>query len=170
LEKTTINSLIRNLRSKEGPLMRQARESLAFIGKPAVPALIQILKDPDDDIRWEAAKTLALINDSGTAPELVSALQDHNFGVRWIAAEGLVNIGREALFPLLHSLVNHPDSAVLRSGAHHVLSGLARKGFKEVVGPLLAALEGAEPEVEILGSAYSALDRLKDFESARSSS
>jgi HEAT repeat protein len=163
LEKSRINTLTRNLRSKDGHLMRESRESLAFIGKSAVPPLIMLLKDPDEDVRWEAAKTLALISDPEAASELVAALEDRNFGVRWIAAEALINIGREALPPLLHALIRHSDSPILRNGAHHVLSGLARKGFKTIVGPILAALEGVEPEVVVLGSAYTALDRLKEF-------
>ncbi len=148
--------------------MLEARETLAFIGKPAVPALMGLLKDPDEDVRWEAAKTLALISDPGAASEFVTALEDHNFGVRWIAAEGLINIGQEALPPLLHALIQRSDSPILRRGAHHVLSGLAKQGVnKNVVGPVLKALEGVEPEVEVLGSAYNALDRLKSAEAAR---
>ena len=167
-EKSKINSLIKDLVSKDGHLQREAREALAFIGKPAVPPLIALLKDPDDDVRWEAAKALALISDPCAVPALVEALEDHNFGVRWIAADGLVNIGREALPPLLKALIERSSSAILRNGAHHVLYGLGKRGLKDLVAPLLAALEGAEPEVEVLGSAYSALDRLRGPGTARS--
>ena len=98
-EKSKINSLIKDMVSKDGHLQRQAREALAFIGKPAVPPLIALLKDPDDDVRWEAAKALALISDPDAVPALIEALEDHNFGVRWIAADGLViSAGRPCPF------------------------------------------------------------------------
>jgi HEAT repeat protein len=42
----------------DGVVRREARLALVFIGKPAVDPLIPLLQDPDDDVRWEAAKAL----------------------------------------------------------------------------------------------------------------
>ena len=66
---------------------------MAFIGKPAVPHPIPLLNEPDADVRWKAAKTLAKIGASSAAPDLVVAMDDTNFGIRWLAAEGLIAIG-----------------------------------------------------------------------------
>jgi HEAT repeat protein len=162
---TPIQSLIADLRSRDGILRRKARQTLVSIGKQGVPQLIPLLKESEDDIRWEAAKTLAEIGDTGAATELVDMLEDHNFGIRWLAAEGLIAIGREALLPVLKALTKCSDSAWLREGAHHVLHDLAGKdlGVKKIVAPVIAALEGIEPEIGVLEPAFAALDRLKSL-------
>ena len=51
-----IKSLLANLRSRDGIVRQKAREALTSIGKQAVRHLIPLLKDPEDDVRWEAAK------------------------------------------------------------------------------------------------------------------
>lgn len=155
--------LIADLRSNDGAVRREARHTLVFIGEPTVDLLIPLLKDPDDDVRWEAAKALAEIADPRATSDLVGLLMDHNFGVRWLAAEALISIGRDALEPLLEKLTKHPESSWLRRGAHHVLHDLVRKApdLKELVGPVITALEGFEPEAGCLGPAYAALEKLK---------
>ena len=158
-----IKSLIANLRSEDGIVRHKAREALMFIGKQAVRHLIPLLKDPEDDVRWEAAKALADIVDVRAASELVATLEDSNFGVRWLAAEGLIAIGRDVLPPLMESLTKHSDSAWLREGAHHVLHDLANKDLevKDFVAPVITALEGIEPEIGVVEPAYAVLDKLK---------
>jgi len=161
--RSQIKRLIADLRSYNGVVRREARQTLAFIGKQAVDCLIPLLKDPDDEVRWEAAKALADIADPKATSELVTLLMDHNYGVRWLAAEALISIGRDALPPLLEKLTQHSDSSWLRSGAHHVLHSLAQKApdLKDVAGPVMTALEGFEPEIGCLGPAYAALDKLR---------
>ena len=56
-----IKRLIADLRSYDGVVRREARQTLVFIGKWAVDSLIPLLKDSDDEVRWEAAKVLAEI-------------------------------------------------------------------------------------------------------------
>ncbi len=133
-----IKRLIADLHSSDGGVRRQARNTLVLIGKPGVDFLIQLLNDPDDDVRWEAAKALAEIVDPKAASGLVSLLMDHNYGVRWLAAEALIPIGRDALRPLLERLTEHPESSWLRRGALHVFHNLAERApdLKEVVGPV----------------------------------
>ena len=157
-----IRQLIADLRNIDGAVRREAREALAFIGKPAVGLLVPLLKDPDDDVRWEAAKALAEIADPRAASGLVDLLMDHNFGVRWLAAEALIPIGRHVLEPLLEKLIEHPESSWLRGGTLHVLHNLdISPDLREVVGPVITALEGFEPEIGCLEPAYTALDKLK---------
>ena len=158
-----IKHLIADLRSNVGALRREARQALVFIGKPVVDLLIPLLEDPDDDVRWEVTKALAEIADPKAASGLVGLLMDHYFGVRWLAAEALIPIGRDALKPLLEKLTEHPESSWLRRGALHVLHHLAKKvpDLKEMVGPVITALEGFEPEIGCLGPAYPALGKLR---------
>ena len=157
-----IKDLIANLRSSEGAARREARNTLVFIGRPSVDFLIPLLKDPDDDVRWEATKALSEIADPRAAADLVGLLMDHYFGVRWLAAEALISIGREALRPLLEKLIEHPESSWLQRGTLHVFHNLVKKApdLKDVVGPVITALEGFEAEVGCLGPAYAALDQL----------
>ena len=158
-----IKSSIANLRSEDGIVRHKARQTLTSIGKQAVRPLIPLLKDPNDDVRWEAAKALAEIADARAASELVATLEDHNFGVRWLAAEGLIALGDDALIPLLEALRKRSDSVWLREGAHHVLHDLSKGDLdlKDLVAPVIAGLEGVDPEVEVLEPANAALDELR---------
>ena len=114
-----IKSLIVDLHSRDGAVRRGARQTLVFIGQPAVDFLIPLLQDPDDDVRWETAKALAEIADPRAASGLVDLLLDHNFGVRWVAAEALISIGRDALKPVLEKLTEYPESSWLQRGVLH---------------------------------------------------
>jgi HEAT repeat protein len=158
-----IDSLIKDLHNEDGIVRQEARQTLEFIGRPAVDFLNPLLKEPNDDVRWEAAKALTEIADPRAASPLADILMDHNFGVRWLGAEGLIAIGRTALGPVLEQLVHHPDSAWLRERAHHVLHDLSQKDpeVKALVAPVLAALEGVEPEIGVLEPAYAVLDKLR---------
>jgi HEAT repeat protein len=158
----TINSLIAELADQDGTARQRARLALVEIGKSAMAPLMEALTDPNDDVRWEAAKALGQIGDPKVAPALVSALEDENSGVRWLAAEGLIALGREGLAPLLQALEKRPDSGWLRQGAHHVLHDLAGKGLSDLVSPMLTALEDVEPTVEVPWAAKAALDALKE--------
>ena len=156
-----IKSLIVNLRSEDGIVRHKAREALTLIGRQAVGQLIPLLKDVEDDVRWEAAKALADVADARAASELVATLEDHNFGVRWLAAEGLIAIGRDALIPLLKTLIKKPDSVWLREGAHHVLHDLSKTSLKNLLTPVLAGLEGVYPEIGVYEPALKALQGLR---------
>ena len=158
-----IKSSIANLRSEDGIVRHKARETLTLIGKQAVRQLIPLLKDPNDDVRWEAAKALAEIADPRAASELVATLEDHNFGVRWLAAEGLIALGQDALIPLLEALIKRSDSVWLREGAHHVLHDLSKGDLdlKDLVAPVIAGLEGVDPEIEVHEPVLEALEQLK---------
>jgi hypothetical protein len=133
-----------------------------MIGKPAVPDLIEALKNKNEDIRWEAAKALGQIEDPEAAPALVKVLRVKNAGVRWLAAEGLVIMGRAALPSLLQALIEQPDAVWLRQSAHHMLHDLAKKSdFSEKLAPVLAAMEGLEPALEVPIAARKLLDKIQ---------
>jgi HEAT repeat protein len=156
----TIASLIATLSSDDGLKRQRARQRLVAIGRPALAPLVKALADPNDQVRWEAAKALGKIGDPATAPALVNALQDGNCGIRWLAAEGLIVLERQGLTPLLQALVERSDSEWLREGAHHVLHALARRGLGDLLSPVLAALEDIEPVLEVCPAAQAALDAL----------
>jgi HEAT repeat protein len=153
----TIASLINDLTTHHA---QKARHRLVAIGRPAVPALVRALLDPVDQLRWEAAKALSQIADPNTADALVVALEDDNSGVRWLAAVGLIAIGPDAVGPLLNGLIEHPKSILLREGAHHVLHDLEDDQVREITAPVLEAMLGVVPSIEVPQAAAQALSQL----------
>jgi hypothetical protein len=55
------------------------------------------------------------------------------------------------------------DSAWLREGAHHVLHDLADKDLevKNLVAPVIAALEGIKPRIAVREPAYRVWEKLR---------
>ncbi len=155
-----IDSLVAALASPDRVTRLTARETLVSLGHPAVGALISLLDDRHDHVRWEAAKSLADIGDPAAAEALVNSLEDHDAGVRWLAAEGLIRMRRACLKPLLHALTERPDSVWLRAGARHVLHGLGKIGAADGTAPVLAALDGIEPSATVPSAARRVLDTL----------
>ena len=125
-----------------------------------LPALVEALTNVDDRVRFEAAKALIEIHDPKAVPALIGALEDERSQIRWVAAEGLTRLGSASRGPLLHALIEHSDSVLLREGAHHILRCWARLGWGDEVGPVLAALEDIEPAVEVPMAAYITLKKL----------
>jgi len=143
--------LIRRLYTGTAHARQSARQSLVALGGPAIGPLTDILLDPKQDweARWEAAKALGEMGTSAVAPTLVRALEDPDFGVRWVAAEGLADLGRAGLPALMRGLIERPNSIWLRRRAHQALRMLAERGHRELVAPVLAALEGTEPQATL---------------------
>jgi hypothetical protein len=158
--KATIRSLIADLASKDGIVRVKARRQLVSYRARSVTLLIETLSSENDWARWEAAKALSQIGNPASIQALLKALSDRRFEVRWLAAEGLIRIGRKAIVPLLESLVKHSDSYWLCEGIHHVLHDMNRGKFDKVLRPVLVALEGTEPSLEVPLAARTALDAL----------
>jgi HEAT repeat protein len=158
--KEIIKSLIADLASKDGIVRVKARQQLVAYKKRSVAPLIRTLSHENDWVRWEAAKALSQIGNNKAIKALLEALSDEKFEVRWLAAEGLIRIGRKAIVPLLETLVNHSDSYWLREGIHHVLHDMNKGKTTKVLRPVLEALEGTAPSLEVPLAAKAALDTL----------
>jgi hypothetical protein len=158
-----IPGLVEDLASRNPAVRERARETLARLGKPAVPSLIPLLSHRKPHVRWEAAKTLCGIADPIAATALVNALDDPDEDVRWVAGDGVTALGREGLHPLLAALLERARSHWFCESAHHVCYALARrKGFGPILGPVLIALEEAEPAIGVPLAAYTALSSLRE--------
>lgn len=156
-----IEGLIEQLANHDGSVRQTARETLIENGHYAVLYLVGALRDHDSQIRWEAAKALVGIQDPVAAMALVDALEDENSGVRWLAAEGLIALRLDGVYPLLQALIQHSDSVRLREGAHHVLRTLADDGLNYYVEPVVEALDGVEPTLQVPVAAYYALQTIR---------
>jgi HEAT repeat protein len=158
--KANIKLLIADLASKDGVVRVKARQQLVAYKKQSIAPLIRTLSNKNDWVRWEAAKALSQIGNNKAIKALLESLSDEKFEVRWLAAEGLIRIGRKAIVPLLETLVNNSDSYWLREGIHHVLHDMNTGKITEVLRPVLGALEGTEPSLEVPPAAQKALDTL----------
>jgi HEAT repeat protein len=116
-----IPDLIAELGNKDFLKRQHARLLLVHYEPESIPALLEALKSPDVQVRWEVVRTLGDIHDPETAPALTEMLMDEDTGVRWAAMESLINMGREALRPILEEFVKDFESPWLREGVHHIL-------------------------------------------------
>jgi uncharacterized protein (DUF302 family) len=157
-----IQGLIMNLSSSDEILRIHSRESLVKIGKPAVPQLVEVLMRGSHWMRWEAAKTLGEIADPTAAPALVEALKDEEFDVQWLAAAGLIKMKTGGVEPLLHALMTEADLPRIREGAHHVIRELIKGELKEYLTPVLSAIEGGEPTIQVPWVAKTAHEKLTE--------
>ncbi len=149
LQQAKIYRLVKWLESKYPRKRIFARNCLISIGKPAIAALSGVLADPNQQLRWEAARVLSAIHDPMAAPGLVRALGDGSFDVRWSAAEGLIALGNDAVKPLLLGLLDHDNLPCLTEGAHHVLHQLAKEKSCGFVKPVLDALDDELPGISV---------------------
>lgn len=156
-----LNALLDQLGNEEGTVRHKARVDLVIAGRVAVPGLCDRLEHGNAHARWEAAKALTVVRDQRAVAPLVHALLDEVPGVRWLAAEALATMGREVLEPLLQGMLDHSHSAWFREGAHHVLVIVGKDDLRELVGPLLRALEGIEPEIAALAPTHHLLKALR---------
>ena len=94
-------------------------DALGRIGAAAVPALVEVLADPNPVVRRRAAQALARIGPDArdAVPDLIVTLQDRNEEVRKSAARALGQIGpdaRAAIPALMDELKAAPADAAER--------------------------------------------------------
>jgi HEAT repeat protein len=162
-----ISDLMNKLDDNDGFVREQARLALIDIGEGAVPSLIKALSSSQEQVRWEAAKTLVKIANPRSVASLIKALQDEVFDIRWLAAEALIAIGIESVKPLLAALVDEPKELFLRQGAHHVIKDIIHQNPKElelneILKSVETALDSAVPSITVSGAAKTALEKLKN--------
>ena len=129
------------------PLVRaRTAEVLSDLGsraKPAVPALVGALADPEEDVRHSAARALGATaaGEAIAVPALVRALNDPAGRVRGASAEALGEIGAVAqtAVPALVEKLKDPEVAV-RVAAAKALWQLEHRA-EAVVPVLVQALE-----------------------------
>jgi HEAT repeat protein len=162
---SSVDSLIEELRGKDGLARQRARNALVKIGEPALDALVTAFEDKSDIMHWEVAKALSQIGSVKAAETLIQALEDKEFSIRWIAAEGLIHVGQNGVMALLRALTERADSVWLREGAHHVFHDLLHKKMvdaktNEQLSLVLEALNHGDPVTETNGAAHKALETL----------
>jgi len=92
LKDRAANALIQALDKKDDSISRHVGWLLGIVGEPAVPSLIEKLKDEELHVRKYAAFALGEIEDKKCVPSLISLLDDESEEVRVFAAEALGKI------------------------------------------------------------------------------
>jgi len=109
-DERVLDPLVAQLRNDE--FYEDATEALVDLGPPAVPRLVEALRDKDENIRKQAVIALGRIQDSSAIDPLIEKLSDKDWFTRLTAAAALEKIGdergREAIKPLLKD----PDPVV----------------------------------------------------------
>ena len=150
----SIPQLIEILKDGNWFVYETARHGLTSFGELAVPALIDLLQDPDPDYHWSAADVLGDIGPAAEAavPALARALEDSDEDVRSAAASALGNIGpaAEAAVPALARALEDPDDDV-RSAVASTLGSIG-----PAAGAAVPALIGALDDSDVYVRSYAA--------------
>ena len=95
---TQVAPLIEKLTDNDFRIRHDAADAIAKIGSPAVPFLIEALKNENRQVRWRAASALGEIGAEAASavPALIVRLEDEDEYIRRIAAHALGKIGPEA--------------------------------------------------------------------------
>jgi HEAT repeat protein len=132
----TVDTLLPALRTPDPDVRKFIVDILGDIGDVrAVPDLIKMLGDVDDNIRIASAEALGKLRDPRAVDALLSCLSRSDLGwLDYAAAEALGEIGDErSLQPLLAAL----NRSSLREP---ILSSLGKIGNASTLAPLLAGL------------------------------
>ena len=97
-DEKAVRPLVRALNDEDSMTSDLARNALVEIGKPAVPALIDVPKDAPQRARINALRALAEIVDYSTIPTLMAALEEDSVMMQHWAEEGLERLGLNMVY------------------------------------------------------------------------
>src|SRR5215475_3645278 len=95
----------------------EAAEVLVRIGKPAVPALIAVLNDPQWKVREQTAKALGKIGDKSAVPAMIAALNNDRSSMKERPAAFLGKVIHSAVPAMIAALNNVRSSMKERLAA-----------------------------------------------------
>ncbi|HZG41752.1 MAG TPA: HEAT repeat domain-containing protein, partial [Longimicrobium sp.] len=127
-------ALTRALREQHRDLavLNSTLSTLARSGADVLPRMLELLKDPDADLRTYVALGLGLLGDPLAIPALVGALEDDDPNVRFHAIEALARLRARAAAPAVAAVAATRDFFL----AFAALDALAAIG-DPAVAPLL---------------------------------
>ena len=97
-DETAIRPLIQALSDADSMASDLAHNALVVIGKPAVPALLEVPKDAPQRARINALRALAEIGDYSAIPALMAALEEDSVMMQHWAEEGLERLGLNMVY------------------------------------------------------------------------
>jgi HEAT repeat protein len=127
---------------------------IANIGPPAVPKLLDVLRNPNSGFRWRAVEILGRLGDKRALPDLVDALGDKDSIIRKHSVRALGKIGdANEMSYLVNALGDEAED--VRAEAATALGEIGHNAVTELV----AALEDESTNVRT--AAAEALGKLK---------
>jgi len=109
-DERVLDPLMQQLRNEE--FKEYATNALVEVGQPAVPRLIEALKDKDDNVRKQAVLALGRIKQPEAVDSLIGMLADKDWYTRLTAAAALEAIGDERGRDAIKPLMKDPDMVV----------------------------------------------------------
>ena len=158
---SSVDEHLKALSSPDAVARQAGRKALVKIGEPAVAALVELLKHPQQHVRWEACKTLEEIAHPSAAGPLAATLADSDKDVCWVAGTAIIALGRDGLEPLLVALMDKDRVPGLQPGSHHIVHELVKGDLADVLAPLLEALSGPDVELTVPVAAEKILQQLR---------
>jgi HEAT repeat protein len=135
-------------------ISQAAANALIQIGKPAIPALIETLTNPNERVRKAACTALGQIGDPSAVPALIACLDKRD--ISEAAANALIQIDKPAVPALIEALTSPSNRA--RSAA---CTALGKIGDKTAVPKLITCLKDRDSDVR--SSACTALGKIGDL-------
>lgn len=153
----SLEGLVEDLASQNPVIRQEARRKLTVMGRPVIGRLRPLLKSHSEQVRWEAAKTMADIGGPDSANALAETLSDSSRDVRWVATEGLIASHSDALEPMLHELITRSSLVWVREAGIRVLDAALREEHNQFLRPVMKALKDRAPIFGVPIAAYEAL-------------
>ena len=150
-EKTT-GTLVKAMREHHQDLgiLNSVLQVMALSNTDTIPAVIECLNDPDEDLRIYAALTLGEQQDRRAIGALILALEDTNVNVRYHAIDALSHLRAEEAAEPLINLAESGDFFV----AFPAIEALRRIGISSIAPRLVSLLKNemlCDPAATALG-------------------
>ena len=131
-----IQPLIEALADFDKSVRQQAMFALSTIGKAAIEALADAMKEPKWETRYRAAEALGKIADEKAVQPLIQGLRDNRDHVRYMAAKGLHDLrNSDAVEPLIILLKD--ENIYVRLMTVHALGVLEGENVKAALNEAL---------------------------------
>ncbi len=138
---SAVPALIEALGDEDAEVKLKSVEAILKVGKPAVPALIELLEGGKR--RAFAAKALGKIGDSSAVAALIMALEDNDWAVVRESIVALGEIKDKRAVPVLIDALEFGDSA----GKNYAIQSLCVIGDTSAVPALIKALGDEESNI-----------------------
>jgi HEAT repeat protein len=143
-------------REAQSSLVEDCAKALGKMGSPGVEALIPLVNDQNQGIRWSAYRALARTKSPQAIDAMLAGLRTYDFIVVPIAADFLVTSDDPRALPALFAAMQDPHQGV---NSELIAGTLAQAGSKSIE-PLVEVLHGADARARFY--AARALALIKD--------